>query len=161
MFTLEQIPDLYMFFSEYSWHIHFWPRRGGGGGPGWLLKKNLPLVISEILGLLMTTPTMKMSAHKWKWLLTKTDHHHPPQLMNNRQDKVLSVPPLFLLDSSQSCGFWWNSGRIYQLKCHSCHGIVSFWYVHQNGPWTLVTGMEPKNAKYDDGVLLTWSVHTS
>ena len=39
-----------MFFSEYSWHIHFWPRRGGGC-PGRLKKKSLPQVISEILGL--------------------------------------------------------------------------------------------------------------
>ena len=38
--------------------------------------------------------------------------------------KVLSVPPLFLLDSGHSCGFRWNSGGIYQPKFHSCHEIV-------------------------------------
>ena len=52
MFFLEQIPNPYMFFSEYIWHIRFWPRRGGGGGcPARLNKKNLPRVISEIPGL--------------------------------------------------------------------------------------------------------------
>ena len=38
--------------------------------------------------------------------------------------EVLSVPPLFLLDSGHSCGFRWNSGGIYQPKFHSCHEIV-------------------------------------
>ena len=43
MFFLEQMPDLYMFFSEYSWHIRFWPRRGGGGGVlDGLKKKSTP-----------------------------------------------------------------------------------------------------------------------
>ena len=41
MFFLEQIQDLYIFFSEYSWHIRFWPRRGGGC-PGRLRKKIYP-----------------------------------------------------------------------------------------------------------------------
>ena len=44
MFFLEQIPDPYMFFSEYSWHIRFCPRRGGGGGSvlDGLKKKSTP-----------------------------------------------------------------------------------------------------------------------
>ena len=50
--------------------------------------------------------------------------------------EVLSVPPppLFLLDYSQSCGFLRNFGRIYQPNFHSCHRIVSFQYLHWNGP---------------------------
>ena len=60
--------------------------------------------------------------------------------------EVLSVPPLFLLDSSHSCGFRWNSGGIYQPKFHSCHEIVQFRYLHRNGPRSPVTGMAPESS---------------
>ena len=60
--------------------------------------------------------------------------------------EVLSVPPLFLLDSGHSCGFRWNSGGIYQPKFHSCHEIVHFRYLHRNGPRSLVTGMAPESS---------------
>ena len=60
--------------------------------------------------------------------------------------EVLSVPPLFLLDSGHSCGFLWNSSGIYQPKFHSCHEIVQFRYLHRNGPRSPVTGMAPESS---------------
>ena len=84
-----------------------------------------------------------------------------PGFWQESVEEVLSVPPLFLLDSSQSCRFQWNSSRIYQPKFHSCHRIVSFQYLHWNGPQSLVTGMAlessdrnwAKNAKYGNFAL--------
>ena len=42
IYFFHRIPDLDVFFLEYFWHIPFWPRRGEGGGPGWLRKKIYP-----------------------------------------------------------------------------------------------------------------------
>ena len=64
----------------------------------------------------------------------------------SRRVEVLSVPPLFLLDSGHSCGFRWNSGGIYQPKFHSCHEIVQFRYLHRNGPRSPGTGMAPESS---------------